>query len=104
MKFELVDFYPITDKNREKNNKDTLGTIHIYAIDCQLDLRGIRVKKNGKAIFFYMPHVLGSDHETGEKIRYPVFRWTDQKIHQQMMDFLHTEVKPLIKERIKSQK
>lgn len=104
MKFELVDFYPITDKNRGNCNKNFLGTVHLYIIDCQFDLRGIRVCRQGKKIYFHLPHVVGNDHETGEKIRYPVFRFTNQKDHEEMMDFLHKEVKPTVFEKIKAQK
>lgn len=102
MKFELVDFYPMTDKNRGNAKKNVLGTVHIYAIDSQLDLRGIKVTKQGKALYFHMPHIFGQDHETGEKIRYPVFRWTQQETHVAMMDFLHTQVKPFLLEKLKA--
>lgn len=96
MKFELVEFYPVTDQNRGKKKKNMLGTVHIYVIDIQLDIRGIRVVRKGKDVFFCIPHVFDLDHETGEKIRYPIFRWTDQKTHDEMMNFLNTEVKSLI--------
>lgn len=101
MKFELVDFYPITDKNRGNAKRNMLGTVHIYAIDCQLDIRGIKVTQQGKSLFFHIPHIFGQDHETGEKVKYPVFRWTNQSSHEEMMDFLHTEVKPIVKKRLK---
>lgn len=104
MRFELVDFYPITDKNRGKAKKNLLGTVHLYMIDCQFDIRGIRVSKNGKGIYFQMPHIFGFDHETGEKIKYPVFHFTKQENHDEMMNFLHTEVKPIVQEKIKAQK
>lgn len=99
MKFELVDFYPITDKNRGKAKKNLLGTIHIYVIDFQIDIRGIRVVKNGKCIHFLMPHSFGIDHETGETVKYPIVRFTNQKDHDEMMNFLHNEVKPKITEK-----
>lgn len=104
MKFELVDFYPITDKNRGNAKKSFLGTIHLYIIDYDMDFRGIRVTKSGKSIFFQIPHISTQDHETGQKVRYPVIRWTNQKNHEEMMNFLHTFVKPIIREKIKSQK
>lgn len=62
MKFELVEFYPISDKKHKK----TVGTVHIYAIDCQLDIRGILVSTSGKAMFFHLPHYTTKDQETGE--------------------------------------
>lgn len=107
MKFELVEFYPITEKNRGNASKNNLGTIHVYCIDQQIDLRGIKVmstKGKAKEILFFMPHVRGFDCETGDKISYPIFRWTDQKNHEALMNFLHQEVKPVIKTRIKEAK
>ena len=104
MKFELVDFYPTTEKNRKKSQRNLVGTVHLYIIDYQIDLRGIRVAKNGKGLYFLMPHIFGQDHETGEQVRYPVFRFTNQKDHDEMMDFLHKEVKPEILKRLKNGK
>lgn len=98
MKFELVEFYPINNKKF----KNTVGTVHIYAIDCELDIRGILVSVRGKAVFFHLPHYIGKDEETGENVRYPHIRWTNQKTHEEMLDFLHREVKPLVLESLKS--
>lgn len=98
MKFELVEFYP----EQHKKFKDTVGTVHIYAIDCQLDIRGILVTKRGKAMYFTLPHFKAKDQETGEIVRYPHIRWTNQDTHKEMLDFLHREVKPLVLETLKS--
>ena len=100
MKFELVEFYPITDKNRGNLKKNALGTVHLYVIDCDLDIRGIRVTKHGNTLHFHLPHCIGFDHETGEKIKYPIVRWTSQSKHDELMDFLHQQVKPVILDRI----
>lgn len=100
MKFELVEFYPITEKNRGNLKKNAVGTLHIYAIDCQLDIRGIKVTQHGRSMYFHLPHLFGQDHETGEKVRFPVIRWTNETNHKEMMDFLHETVKPLIRKRL----
>lgn len=100
MQFELVEFYPITEKSQVKD-KNLLGTIHLYIIDYNFDLRGIRVIKRGKNILFFLPHILGFDHESGERMRYPVFSFTNKKDHEDMMDFLHKEVKPVIQSNLK---
>lgn len=97
MKFEFVEFYPVKAKESKKTRKRILGSVHIYAIDCKLDIRGINVLEKGKQVFFYFPHFLGVDDETGEKVRYPFIRWTDNKTHESMINFLHQEVKPIIK-------
>lgn len=98
MKFELVEFYAIDNKEFPK----TLGTVHIYAIDCELDIRGILVTKQAKGIYFNLPHYNAKDQETGENVRYPHIRWTNQKTHEEMLNFLHREVKPLVLKNLKA--
>ncbi len=97
MKFELVEFYPIKNPKFKK----TIGTIHIYAIDCQLDIRGIFVIKSGNSMFFNFPHFRGVDDETGQEVNYPLIRWTNAATQKEMMEFLHQEVRPIILERLK---
>jgi hypothetical protein len=104
MKFELVDFYPITDKNRGRAKKNVLGTVHVYVIDYELDIRGIKVVKCGNNLHFLMPHSFGIDLETGENVKYPIFRFTKQTHHEELMDFLHQQVKPTIMEKTKNGK
>lgn len=99
MKFEFVEFYEPTD---EKAPKNFVGTVHIYAIDCQLDIRGIWVTQKGKATFFNLPHFKAIDQETGKEVRYPLIRWTNEETQKEMLDFLHREVKPLVLERLKA--
>lgn len=96
MKFELVEFYPAT----EPKKKNFLGTVHIYAIDCELDIRGILVTKHGRGMFFNFPHFRAKDEETKGWVRYPLIRWTNDATHKEMMDFLHEQVKPEIKKRL----
>lgn len=97
MKFEFVEFYP----SIKTKNKNELGTCHIYAIDCQLDIRGIKVLKTGKNMHFLLPHFRGNDPETKENISYPLIRWTKPGVHEGMIDWLHKEVKPKILELLK---
>lgn len=103
MKFELVDFYPVSKKLPPKN-KNMVGTVHIYAIDKNMDLRGILVFKRNKNIIFYLPNSTGFDEETGKKVYYPLYSFTSPDEHKSMLDFLHDEVKPTILEKIKDQK
>lgn len=102
MKFEFVDFYPLADEIKEKMKKNVVGTVHIYAIDCQLDIRGILVSSYANGMYFNIPNFVGFDPDSGKKIRYPVIGWTQKETHQEMMDFLHKEVKPIIKSRLKA--
>ena len=103
MKFEFIEFYEATEETKAKKGKKCLGTVHIYAIDCELDIRGINVTKNGKAIFFHIPHFNDIDKDTGQRVRYPLIRFTNQQTHQEMMDFLNKNVKKEIKKRLNIQ-
>lgn len=96
MKFELVGFYPVTEKNRNTNPPNLIATIHLYVVDYKLDLRGIRLTRNKNRIFFVMPHIFGHDHETGAPVSYPMFRWNEESDHKAMLDFLIDEVKPVV--------
>lgn len=94
MKFEFVEFYPTPDDIKQKND-NALGTVHIYAIDCELDIRGIRLTRRNKSIFFVLPHTITTDEE-GQKVKYPFLQFTNEKTHKELMDFLHQEVKPKV--------
>ena len=90
MKFELVEFYPAV----KSPNKKFLGSVHIYAIDAKLDIRGIRVfQKNN--MFFSIPFQKCIDDE-GVLVQYPIISWTDDDTQKEMMGFLKTKVKPII--------
>ena len=104
MKFELVGHYPLTDKNRGSLKENQLGTVHIYIVDYKIDIRGIRVHKAGKGIFFNFPHITSKDPDTGEGVKYPVFRLSDEKEHKELMDFLHQKVKPEVIAWVKANK
>lgn len=97
MKFEFVEFYPRSvDLSRGGR---CIGTVHIYFVDCSLDIRGILVLLDDKSIRFKMPHFEAID-EDGKRVRYPHIRFTDPKDHQSLMDFLHEDVKKILRERL----
>lgn len=101
MKFEFVEFYPWNEGKTLKKTSP-IGTVHIYAIHCELDIRGIRVFKKKENLYFFSPFLICTDLETGEKNRYPIIRFTNEKTHNEMMDFLKNEVKPIVLEKLKS--
>ncbi len=92
MKFELVAFYEATKEVKSKRGNNCLGSVHLYLIDIGVDIRGIHVSKQGKGMFFQVPAAYGFDKELGKEVRYPVIGFTDDKIYQDMMNFLKTEV------------
>lgn len=101
MKFELVDFYEATLEIKQRRGNNCLGTVHIYLIDIGVDIRGIHVTKQGRGMFFHVPIGYGFDKETGKEVKYPVIGFTDEKIYEDMMNFLKNEVKEEIAKRLK---
>lgn len=98
MKYEFVEFYPLPESIKKKNPRGSMvGTVHIYCIDHNFDIRGIRVSIAKKGTFFQIPHFRTIDHETGEAVSYPLFSWTNREDHKGLMDFLHQVVKPEVK-------
>ena len=98
MIFEFVEFYETTEEKKKNSRNRCIGTVHIYIADFEMDIRGIRVIKNGNCIFFACPHFFDIDKETGEKVRYPLIGFTNEKKQKELLDFLHTVVKKRILE------
>lgn len=73
-----------------------VGTVHVYLVDDEMDLRGIRVTTKGDKIFFHLPRGASVDEE-GKLTWYPIFTWTNAKKHDDLIDFLHQVAKPAIK-------
>ena len=72
LRIEIVDFYETTRK------KDFIeGTLHIYLIDYNIDLRGIYLKKDKKHWFLDFPYRKSIDKDTNKEVKYPVFSFTN---------------------------
>jgi hypothetical protein len=80
---EVVEFYP--NKITKKGHK-LEGTLHIYIIDWDVDIKGINVtcKANGYW-FFGMPNKLGWDVDEKDNIRYPIFSFMDRERQRMFM-------------------
>jgi len=87
MKFEIVEFYP--KKDGEKTSPLTLGTMHVYFIDIQMDLRGINVRQMGRKMMFSIPGFRALDD--GKTVFCPFVDFTDRSIKKQLIDFLQTK-------------
>lgn len=85
MKIEIVEFYPYQTENGPQIHK---GTLHIYLIDWKLDLRGIQVQKLNNQWRFYLPVGFGIDHETKQKVRYPILSFTDRDIQRRLVSII----------------
>ena len=76
MKIEIVEFYPIFIDDEKKR---MTGSLHIYLIDLDIDIRGIYVIRNKSRILLHMPYKNVLDHETKQFVRFPIFSFTDNK-------------------------
>jgi hypothetical protein len=52
MKIEVVEFYPV---KKGKPDQKLLGTLHVYLIEEEMDLRGVQVYKIPKGYFIRPP-------------------------------------------------
>lgn len=94
MRYEFIEFYPRDEKS--KMHPKCLGTVHVYLPDVGVDLRGIRVYRNGKQVFFNFPHYRAYDRDQKRIVSYPHFRFTDEKVYQELMQWMVKEVKPKV--------
>lgn len=82
MDIEIIEFY----LEQQDSSKQMLkGTLHIYLPKYDIDIRGVIVSKRKDFWFFGLPSKVGVDQETGQKIKYPIFTFTD---NNKMLEFV----------------
>lgn len=85
VKIEIVEFY-----ETKRKGEVVFGTAHIYIIDWEMDVRGVRIKKckqhKRTRIYVGMPRIAGIDHETKKPIEYSAVDFTDKKKKSQFLD------------------
>ena len=77
MKIEIVGFY----KNLDPKFK-IIGTLHVYLVDLDLDIRGIAVHKAGKLWFYKIPGRNCIDSETKEKVWFPYISFSNKETNE----------------------
>jgi len=97
--FEIVEFYPSEPELAQKNHK-VIGSLHIYVIDCQMDIRGILVIKTKKGIFFHMPHGSNYDYDEKRVVHFPVINFTQEGKMEAMKNFVQTEGRKYISRKL----
>jgi len=75
MEIEVVGFYP----NAKKTKGGCIGTMQIYIIDFDMDIRGVCVLKNGSKYHFFLPHMRSTD---GTNSRYPAINFANPERHK----------------------
>lgn len=102
MRYEFVEFYQLTEDEKKKLKTNSVGTVHIYIVDYELDVRGIRVIPLKKGFFFEMP-MYKYREEGGKKGKYPALRFVNDEKQKDLIKFLREEVGPIVEARLKSQ-
>lgn len=100
MNIEIVEFYPIT---QDRKMTKMSGTLHVYLIDWEMDIRGIYVKKNGKKWIIIMPHQKAFDPKTQKIERYPIISFSDPKKYKEIMENIRKLAVTYIEEKIRNE-
>lgn len=93
MKIEIVEFYPI-----KKDKHTFIGTMHIYILDLDVDLRGIFVSRKEDRWFFRLPQKKAI--ENGKEVFYPIFSFTSREKYGELLDAVKLEGKKYIKKEL----
>ena len=83
MNIEIVEFYEF---RRDEKKFKIEGTLHVYLIDLDIDIRGIYAVRSGDRLFIEMAYKTGIDEDTKEHIRYPVFSFTDREKNKILLE------------------
>lgn len=83
MKIEIVEFYPLG-----KIGKKFKGTMHVYLIDTEQDIRGITVFKDGKRWWFRLPHHCQYDNETKQIVWFPIISFTNIDKNKELFNLI----------------
>lgn len=74
MKVEVVGYYPTVSKKKVKS--PIIGTLHVYLVDEEIDLRGIHVIENKRGKYFVrLPHQKNYDKDEKKMVEYPIFNF-----------------------------
>ena len=88
MEIEIQEFYSTKPRNPKC---DLTGTLSIYVIDCDLDIRGIIVERVKGKYYFRLPSKAAFDaegkplFEGGKHVRYPTVTFTARQKHDKLI-------------------
>lgn len=95
MDVEIVEFYPIKDTLKE--NGYLSGTLHVYVIDLDLDVRGFYIKKSDRGWVVRMPQFVGKDIN-GESYKYPSIDFTNREKQKSLIKSVRAAGRKYIEE------
>jgi hypothetical protein len=88
MNIEVVEFYVV---DTSEDNEILSGTLHVYLIDYDIDLRGIFVSKKKNYWHFTLPYKKAVDGETGAILRYPIFSFANLEKNKDLFTAIRTK-------------
>jgi hypothetical protein len=97
MEIEIVEFY---ETFRDQEKRQLKGTLHVYLIDLNADLRGVRICKEKKKWFVNLPSGWATDEETKERIQYPYFSFMDREKTVALRNLIREKGIPFVKEKV----
>jgi len=86
MNLEIVEAYP-----RMFNKKIFAGTIHVFLIDEQIDIRGVMFSKNGNHTFVDLPYIYGYDRDDNKFVKYPMFQFFQPEKNKDLIQTIRTK-------------
>lgn len=99
MNIEIVEFY---EDMRNDAKQILTGTLHVYLIDEEIDLRGVYVSKRKNYWYIGFPQKVGFDPDIEENVRYPVFSFTNAEKNKQLLNEIVTKGREYIEKNVLS--
>ena len=103
MNIEIQEFYPAKSQNKKC---DLSGTLSIYLIDHDIDIRGVTVNRINGRYYFRLPTKIALDDkgnhlfEDGKKIRYPTVTFASYEKQQALMETIRIEGTKFIEQKL----
>jgi len=99
MEIEVVEFYV---SNRDDKKQTLNGTLHVYLVDLQIDVRGIKVLREKNSWRFNLPNARAVDEE-GKIVWYPLFSFTDRIKNTALLSQIRSKGREFVEKKLFSQ-
>ena len=96
MDIEVVEFYA---SHRDDKKQILHGTLHVYLIDLQIDVRGVKVMKDKNSWRFNLPNAKAVDEE-GNNVWYPLISFTDRAKNTTLLSQIRSKGREFVERRL----
>jgi len=97
MNIEVLEFFPF---ERDEDRDFLSGTLKIKLVDFGICVLGIYVTKKKNTWFFSLPGRTGTDHETGQEIRFPFVTFEDREKHKELIEAIRDQGRVFVEARL----